>query len=171
MSDYLQPHGLYSPWNSPGQNTGVGSLSFLQGIFQTQGLNPGLSHCRWIHYQLSHQGSLMTNKQFIKKQRHYFANKGPTSQSYGFSSFSRSHVWMWELNLRKISAEELMLLNCGVGENSWEPLELQDQTQSILKEINPEYYSKDCCWSWSSNSLATLCEELTHWKRPWCWER
>ena len=38
----LQPHGLYSPWNSPGQNTGVGSLSLLQGIFPTQGLNPGL---------------------------------------------------------------------------------------------------------------------------------
>ena len=38
--DSLQPHGLYSPWNSPGQNTGVGSLSLLQGIFPTQGLNP-----------------------------------------------------------------------------------------------------------------------------------
>ena len=45
------------PWNSPGQNTGVGSLSLLQGIFLTQGLNPGLPHCRWIFYQLSHKGS------------------------------------------------------------------------------------------------------------------
>ena len=52
MSDSLRPHGLYSPCNSPGQNTGVGSLSLLQGIFPTQGLNPGLPH-----YQLSHQGS------------------------------------------------------------------------------------------------------------------
>ena len=57
MSDSLCPHGLYSAWNSPGQNTGVGSLSPLQGIFPTQGLNPGLPHCRWILYQLSHQGS------------------------------------------------------------------------------------------------------------------
>ena len=56
MSDSLQPHG-YSPWNSPGQNTGVGSLSLLQGIFPTQGLNPGLPHCRQILYQLSHKGS------------------------------------------------------------------------------------------------------------------
>ena len=48
---------LYSPWNSPGQNTGVGSLSLLQGIFPTQGLSPGLPHCRQILYQLSHQGS------------------------------------------------------------------------------------------------------------------
>ena len=48
VSDSLRPHGLYSPWNSPGQNTGVGSLSLLQGIFPTQGLNPGLPHCRRI---------------------------------------------------------------------------------------------------------------------------
>ena len=45
-----------SPWDSPGQNTGVDSLSFLQGIFPTQGLKPGLPHCRQIFYQLSHQG-------------------------------------------------------------------------------------------------------------------
>ena len=57
MSDSLQPHGPYSPWNSPGQNTGVGSLSLLQGIFPTQGSNPGLLHYGWILYQLSHKGS------------------------------------------------------------------------------------------------------------------
>ena len=57
MSDSLWPHGLYSPSNSPGQNTGVGSLSLLQQIFLTQGSNPSLPHCRWILYQLSHQGS------------------------------------------------------------------------------------------------------------------
>ena len=54
----LQPHGLYSPWNSPGQNTGVGRLSLLQGIFPTWGSNPGLPYCRWILYQLSRKGSL-----------------------------------------------------------------------------------------------------------------
>ena len=53
----LRPHGLYSPWNSPGQNTGVGSLSLLRGIFESQGSNPGLPHCRRIPYQLSHKGS------------------------------------------------------------------------------------------------------------------
>ena len=57
VSDSLRPHGLYSPWNSPGQKTGVGSLSLLQGIFPTQGSNPGLPHCTWILYQLSHKGS------------------------------------------------------------------------------------------------------------------
>ena len=71
-------------WDSPGKNTGVGCHALLQGIFPTQGSNPGLPHCRWILYHLSHRGS----------------------------------------------------------------------------------------WSWSSsNTLATWCEELTHWKRPWCWER
>ena len=53
----LRPHGLYIPRNSPGQNTGVGGLSLLQGIFPTRGSNPGLPHYRWILYQLSHQGS------------------------------------------------------------------------------------------------------------------
>ena len=45
-----------SPWNSPGQNTGAGSFPLLQEIFPTQGSNPGLPHCRWILYQLSHKG-------------------------------------------------------------------------------------------------------------------
>ena len=57
MSNSLRPHGLYSPWNSPDQNTGVGSLSLLQGVCPTQASNPGLPHCRWILYQLSHKGS------------------------------------------------------------------------------------------------------------------
>ena len=48
---------LFSPWNFPGQNTEVGSLSLLQGIFPIQGLNPGFPHCRRILYQLSHKGS------------------------------------------------------------------------------------------------------------------
>ena len=57
MSDSLEPHRLYSPWDSPGQNTGVGSLFLLQGIFLTQELNWCLLHCRRILYQLSYQGS------------------------------------------------------------------------------------------------------------------
>ena len=43
--------------------------------------------------------------------------------------------------------------------------------QSILKEISPNIHWKDWCWSWRANTLATWCEELTHWKRPWCWEK
>ena len=50
VSDSSRTHGPYSPWNSPGQNTGVGSLSLLQGIFPLHGWNPGLPHCRGILY-------------------------------------------------------------------------------------------------------------------------
>ena len=56
----------------------------------------------------------MTNLDSVLKSRHYFVDKDPSSQSYGFSS---THVWMWELDY-KLSAKELMLLNCGVGEDS-----------------------------------------------------
>ena len=59
VSNSLRLHGLYSLWNSPGENTGVGNLSLLQGIFLTHGLKPGLPHYRQIFYQLSHKGSPM----------------------------------------------------------------------------------------------------------------
>ena len=54
-------------------------------------------------------------RQHIKKQKHYFVNKGPSSQGYGFSS---SHVWMRDWTIKKMNAKELMLLNCGAGEDS-----------------------------------------------------
>ena len=56
VSNSLRLHEQYSPWNSPGQNTGVGSLSLLQGIFPTQKSNQGLLYCRQILYQLSYEG-------------------------------------------------------------------------------------------------------------------
>ena len=71
-SNSLRPHGVYSPWNSPGKNTGVGSHSLLQGIFSTQGSNPGLPHCREILYQLSHQGSLGNRDSYLQKLSHQY---------------------------------------------------------------------------------------------------
>ena len=50
------------------------------------------------------------------------------------------------------------------------PWTVRRSNQSILKEISPEYW-KDWCWNWNSNTLATWCKEMTHLKRPWCWER
>ena len=71
----------------------------------------------------------------------------------------------------KLSAKELILLNCGVGEDSWESLGPQGDPSSPSKRRSVlGVHWKDCCWSWNSNTLATWCEELTHWKRPWCWE-
>ena len=77
-------------------------------------------------------------------------------------------VGLW----RKLCAKELILLNCGVREDSWESLGLQgDQTSQSWRKSILNVHWKDWCWSWNSNTLATLWEELTHWKRPWCWER
>ena len=112
----------------------------------------------------------MTNLESIKKQRHCFANKCPSSQSYGFSS----HVWMWDLRLtikkaecQRIDAFELWcwrrLLRV--------PWTARKSNQSILKEISPEYSLEGLMPKLSSNTLATWCKEPTHWKRPWCWER
>ena len=77
-------------------------------------------------------------------------------------------VGLW----RRLSAKEFMLLNCGVGADPWESLGLQgDSTSPFWGRSALNIHWKDWCWSWNSNSLATSCEELTHWKRPWCWER
>ena len=80
VSNSLQPHGLYSPWNSPGQNTGVGNLSFLQGIFPTQWSNPGRPHCRWILYQLSHREASIVR----------------LVQNYSFALLSLA-IWYWNI--------------------------------------------------------------------------
>ena len=65
-----------------------------------------------------------------------------------------------------------MFLNCSVGEDSWESLGLQGDpiSPSLWKSVLNIHW-KEWCWSWNSNTLATWCEELTHLKKPWCWER
>ena len=66
-----------------------------------------------------------------------------------------------------------MLLNCGVGEDSWVSLGLQEDIKAVHPKGNQSwiFIGRTDCWSWNSNILATWCEELTPWKRPWCWER
>ena len=64
-----------------------------------------------------------------------------------------------------------MLLNCGVGEDSWESLGLQGDPTSPFERSALGVHWKDWCWSWNSNTLATWCEEMIHLKRSWCWER
>ena len=77
-----------------------------------------------------------------------------------------------DITLPTKRAEELMLLNCGVGEDSWESLGLQgDPTSPSWRKSVLNIHWQDWCWSWNSNTLATWCEELTLLKRPWCWER
>ena len=100
MSDSLQPHGLQStwflcPWNSPGKKTGLGSHSLLQGIFTIQGLNPGLLHCTWILYHLSHKGSPFVSKDLVNLLR--------TSWWYDLFNFK-------ETLLGKLSEKFILLL-------------------------------------------------------------
>ena len=103
-------------------------------------------------------------RQHFRKQRHYFTNKGPSNQSYGFSS---SHVWMWELDYKEGWVLKNWCFWTVVLERTLQsPLDCKEINQSILKEN-----WKDWWWSWNSNTLATWWEELTYWKRHWCWER
>ena len=108
-------------------------------------------------------------RQHIKKQRHYFANKGPYNQGYGFSN---THVWMWELDYKK----SWMVKNWCFELWCWRRLlrviwTARRSNQSILRKSVMNIHWKDWCWSWNSNTLATWCEELTPLKRPWCLER
>ena len=106
-------------------------------------------------------------RQHIKKERHYFANIGLSSQGYGFSS---SHVWMWEVHYKE-SWAELMLLNCGAGEDSWRvPWTARRSNQSILKETSPGCSLEGLMLKLKLQYCGHLMEELTHWKRPWCWD-
>ena len=74
--------------------------------------------------------------------------------------------------IKKAECPRIDVSNCGVGEDSWESLEQQrDPTSLSYRKSTLNIHWKDWCWSWSSKTLATWCEELTHWKRPWCWER
>ena len=79
---FATPWTIYGPWNSPGQNTGVGSLSLLQGIFPTQGLDSGLPHCGQVLYQLSHKGSPKRKQPILK----------------GYILYNYNYVTLWKRN-------------------------------------------------------------------------
>ena len=114
--------------------------------------------------------NIMTNleKQHIKNQRHYFANKGPSSQGYGFSSH---HVWMWELDYKESWVPKNWCFWTVVLKTLVSPLdgrEIQtvhpkDQSWVFIRRTNVE--------AETPNTLSTWCKELTHLKRSWCWER
>ena len=97
VSDSLRPDGLNSPWNSPGQNTEVGSLSLLRGILPTQGSNPGLPHSRRILYELNHKGTtICTVKVKVKSLSHVRLFVTPwtvTYQALRSTGFSRQEYW------------------------------------------------------------------------------
>ena len=107
-------------------------------------------------------------RQHTKKQRHYFTNKCLSSQSYGFSS---SHVQMWDLDHKEDWVLKNWRSQTVVLEKTLESsLDSKEIKPVNSKRNQPRIFSRTY-WNWSSNTLATWCEELTHWKRPWCWER
>ena len=105
-------------------------------------------------------------RQYIKMQRCYFADEIPSSQSCGFSS---SHVWMWELDHNvSWTLKNWCFQTVVLGKAHEIPLDCE------IKSVHPKVLNnhwQDWCWNWSSNTLATWCEEQTPWKRPCCWER
>ena len=121
------------------------------------GVTQSRSRLKWL--------SSSSSRQHIKKQRHYFANTGPSSQTmifpvvmYGCESWTVKKVEHWRIDA----------FNCGVGEDCLESLQ---SNQSILKEISSGCPVEGMMLKLKLQYLATWCEHLTYWKRPWCWER
>ena len=81
---------------------------------------------------------------------------------YGYESWTIKKVEGWKIDAFELWCQRRLLRV---------PWTARRSNQSILKEISPGCSQKDWCWSWNSNTLATSCKELAHWKRPWCWER
>ena len=109
----------------------------------------------------------MTNLDSILKSRDITL---PTKVYLVKAMFFPLVIYRCDIWTIKVSAEEVMLLNCGVGDDSWVFLGLQgDQTNQSKRKSTLNTLWKD--WCWNSNTLATWCVDLTHWKRPWCWER
>ena len=108
-------------------------------------------------------------RQHIKKQRHHYANKGPSSQDYGFSS---SHVWMWELDLKESWLLKNWCFSTVVLEKTLEsPTECKEIHQSILKEIRPEYSLEGLMLKLKLQYFGHLMWRTESFERPYCWER
>ena len=148
-------------WGNSG-NSGWLSFSGLQ------------NHCRWWMQPWNKKMFAPCKKshdqprQHIKTQRHYFADKSPLVKAMVFPvvMYGCKSCTIKKTEHRRIDASELWCWRRFLRV----PWTERKSNQSILKEILNIHW-KDWCWSWSSNTLDTWWEELTHWKRPWFWER
>ena len=143
MSDSLGPHGLYVPWNSPGQNTGVGSHSLLQRIFPIQGSNPGLPHWRQILYQLSHKGS----PRILEWIAYPFSRGSSQPRNWGLLH-CRQILYQWAMREEYVVPCPISLTQ---GTWVWAALGVGDGQGSLV-----------CCspgvtksWKWLSNQACT----------------
>ena len=122
------------------------------------------NHCRWwLQKESYNQLSILISRDItLPTKVHLVKAMFFPVVIYGCESWT----------IKKAECRRIDTLNCGVGEDSWECLVLQgDQTSQSYRKSVLNIHWKDWCWSWNSNGLATWCEELTHLKRPWCWER
>ena len=160
MSDSVRPHRWQStrlrhPWDSPGKNTGMGCHFLLQCMKVKSESEvaqscptlcdpmdcslPGSSVHGTFQARVPEWGAIAFSdnqpRQHIKKQRHYFVNKGPSSQGYGFSS---SHVWMWELDYKESWAQNWCFWTVVLEKTLESPLD--------CKEIQPVNPKRDQSW-------------------------
>ena len=129
------------------------------------------NHCGWWLQPWSQkiiapwQESNDKPRQCVEKQSHYSADKDPYSQGYGFPVVTYGcEIW----TIKKQNAKELMPSKSGALEDSWNSPGQGDQTHQILGKSTLNTGWKDWCWNWSSS---IWCEQWTHWKSPWCWEK
>ena len=107
-------------------------------------------------------------RQHIKKQRHYFSNKGPSSQSYGFSS---SHAWMWELDHKEGWAPKNWCFWTVVLEKTLEsPLDCKEIKPVHPKEISPEYSLEGLMLKLKLQYFGHFMRRVDSLEKPWCWE-
>ena len=109
------------------------------GMLQSMGSHSKTRLSKWTELNMNYHRKKSHDqpRQHIKKQRHYFPNKGPYSQSYGFSS---SHVWMWELDHKQIEHQRIDAFKVWCWRRLLRvPWTAKRSNQSILKEINPTY--------------------------------
>ena len=127
------------------------------------------SHENKRYLLLSFQESYDQPRQHIKKQRHYFADKGPSSQSYGFSS---SHMWMWELDYKEMWDQRIDVFELWCWRRLLRvPLTARISNQSILNEISPEYSLEGLMLKLKLQYFAHLMWRANSLEKTWCWER
>ena len=141
----------------------MGSLSLLQGIFPTQGLNPGLPYYRQILYQLSHKGS----PRILEWAAYPFSSRPSRPYAFpvvmdGCESWTVKKTEHWRINAFELWCWRRLLRV---------PWTARRSNQSILKKISPEYSLEGMMLKLKLQYFGHRWEELTHWKRPWCWER
>ena len=121
---------------------------------------------RWL---LLGRKALTNLDSMLKSKDIVLPTNGPYSRGHGLSN---SHVLLWEMNSKEGRMLKNWCFQIVVLEKTLESaLESKEIKIVNLKGNQPWILWKDWCWSWSSITLATWCEELTHWKRPWWWER